>query len=151
MTDTQSVVEPQPARIGKDRRQLPSWRWEELRTTFWVVPSILVVVSVLLFIVTFQIDVSAYYGHLTLPVWIRTGSADAERQVLIAIAAAVITVDRRGVLHHDPGADARLPAVRSPNDAQLRARHREPGHARRLRRHVRLLRAVAGDHQQRQR
>ena len=35
---------------------------------------------------------AAYYGHLTLPVWIRTGSADAERQVLIAIAAAVITV-----------------------------------------------------------
>ena len=29
---------------------------------------------------------------LTLPFWIRTGSADAERQVLIAIAAAVITV-----------------------------------------------------------
>ena len=27
-----------------------------------------------------------------LPTWIRTGSADAERQVLIAIAAAVITV-----------------------------------------------------------
>ncbi len=29
---------------------------------------------------------------LTLPAWIRTGNADAERQVLIAIAAAVITV-----------------------------------------------------------
>ncbi|HEX4128018.1 MAG TPA: DUF2254 domain-containing protein [Acidimicrobiales bacterium] len=92
MTDADRAVEPQPARIGKDRRQLPSWRWEELRTTFWVVPSVLVVVSVLLFIVTFQIDVAAYHGHLTLPVWIRTGSADAERQVLIAIAAAVITV-----------------------------------------------------------
>ena len=49
-------------------------------------------VSVLLFLVTFEIDVAAYHGHLTLPVWIRTGSADAERQVLIAIAAAVITV-----------------------------------------------------------
>ena len=92
MTDAERVVEPQPARIDKDRRQLPSWRWEELRTTFWVVPSILIVVAVLLFIVTFQIDVAAYYGHLALPVWIRTGSADAERQVLIAIAAAVITV-----------------------------------------------------------
>ena len=30
-------------------------------------------VSVLLFIVTFEIDVAAHYGHLTLPVWIRTG------------------------------------------------------------------------------
>jgi uncharacterized membrane protein len=92
MTDIDEVVAPQPARVGKDRRKLPSWRWEELRTTLWVVPSILVVVSVLLFIVTFEIDVAVYHGHLTLPVWIRTGSADAERQVLIAIAAAVITV-----------------------------------------------------------
>jgi uncharacterized membrane protein len=90
--DAERIVEPQPARIGKDRRQLPSWRWEELRTTFWVVPSILVVVSVILFLVTLQIDIAAYHRHLTLPVWIRTGSADAERQVLIAIAAAIITV-----------------------------------------------------------
>ncbi len=82
----------QPARVGKDRQNLPSWRLEELRTTLWVVPSILVVVAVLLFVVTFAVDVAAYDNHLTLPVWIRTGSADAERQVLIAIAAAVITV-----------------------------------------------------------
>src|SRR5580698_3961886 len=81
-----------PHSLAGQRRKLPSWRWEELRTTFWVVPSVLIVVSVLLFIVTFEIDVAAHYGHLTLPVWIRTGSADAERQVLIAIAAAVITV-----------------------------------------------------------
>ena len=59
MSDVQRPGEPQPARIGKDRRKLPSWRWEELRTTFWVVPSILIVVSVLLFIVTFEIDVAA--------------------------------------------------------------------------------------------
>ncbi len=88
----EQVVGPQPARIGKDRRQLPSWRWEELRTTLWVVPSLLVVVAVLLFSATFAIDVAAYNGHFTLPTWIRTGSPDAERQVLIAIAAAVITV-----------------------------------------------------------
>jgi uncharacterized membrane protein len=92
VSDIEEVVAPQPARVGKDRRQLPSWRWEELRTTLWVVPSIFVVVSVLLFIVTFEIDVAVYHRHLALPVWIRTGNADAERQVLIAIAAAVITV-----------------------------------------------------------
>jgi uncharacterized membrane protein len=89
---TREIVPPQPARAGKDRRKLPSWRWEELRTTLWVVPSILIVVSVLLFVITFEIDLAAYHGHLTLPHWIRTGTADAERQVLIAIAAAVITV-----------------------------------------------------------
>jgi Predicted membrane protein (DUF2254) len=92
VTDIEDVVAPQPARAGKDRRQLPSWRWEELRTTLWVVPSILVVVSVLLFIATFEIDIAAFHGHLALPVWIRTGNAASERQVLIAIAAAVITV-----------------------------------------------------------
>jgi uncharacterized membrane protein len=52
----------------------------------------IVVVSVLLFVLSFEIDVAAFHRQLTLPVWIRTGSADAERQVLIAIAAAVITV-----------------------------------------------------------
>ena len=52
---------------------------------------------------------------------------------------------RRGrrVLHHDPGADAGVAAVRPPHDAQLRPRHRQPGHAGRLRRHVRLLGAGA--------
>jgi uncharacterized membrane protein len=92
VTDIDELVTPQPARAGKDRRQLPSWRWEELRTTLWVVPTILIVVSVLLFLVTFEIDLAAFHGHIHLPDWIRTGTADAERQVLIAIAAAVITV-----------------------------------------------------------
>ncbi|MGO9854994.1 MAG: DUF2254 domain-containing protein [Acidimicrobiales bacterium] len=93
MTDHDEVAAPQPARVTKDRRQLPSWRWEELRTTLWVVPSILVVFSAVLFIVTFEIDLAAYHDpHSFLPTWIRTGSADAERQVLIAIAAAIITV-----------------------------------------------------------
>ena len=92
MSDVDEIVTPQPARVGKDRRQLPSWRWEEFRTTLWVVPTILIVVSVLLFLVTFQIDLAAFHGHIHLPEWIRTGTADAERQVLIAIAAAVITV-----------------------------------------------------------
>ena len=92
VSEIEETVPPQPARVGKDRRQLPSWRWEELRTTFWVVPSILIVVSVLLFLVTFEIDVAAYHDPHILPSWIRTGSPDAERQVLIAIAASVITV-----------------------------------------------------------
>jgi uncharacterized membrane protein len=71
---------------------LPSWRREALSTTFWLVPTVLVVVAAGLFAVTFAIDEAAYHHHLTLPFWIRTGSADAGRQVLIAIAAAIITV-----------------------------------------------------------
>jgi uncharacterized membrane protein len=71
---------------------LPSWRREALRTTFWLVPAVLVAAAGLLFVVTLEIDLAAYHHHLTLPFWIRMGNADASRQVLIAIAAAVITV-----------------------------------------------------------
>ncbi len=74
------------------RRKLPGWREEALRTTFWLVPCIIVVVALVLFAATFAVDFAAYHHHLTLPFWFRTGSADAGRQVLIAIAAAVITV-----------------------------------------------------------
>jgi uncharacterized membrane protein len=79
--------------VRDEQTKLPSWRWEALRTTFWLVPTVLVVVAALLFLVTFRIDLAAYHHHLTLPFWIRhNGTADAGRQVLIAIAAAVITV-----------------------------------------------------------
>src|ERR1700691_3843417 len=73
------------------RRTLPNWRWEALRTTFWFVPAVLIVAATLIFVVTFAIDVAAYYHHLQLPFWLHLGSADAGRDVLIAIAAAIIT------------------------------------------------------------
>jgi uncharacterized membrane protein len=91
MDETTELTTPSHRYLGNSRK-LPSWRWEELRTTFWVVPSLLVIVATVLFVVTFEIDLAAFHHHLTLPFWIRTGSADAGRQVLIAIAAAVITV-----------------------------------------------------------
>ena len=80
------------ARGRSGQRKLPSWRLEALKTTFWVMPTVLVLVAGLLFVVTFEIDWAAYHHHLHLPFWIESGSADAARQVLIAIAAAVITV-----------------------------------------------------------
>jgi uncharacterized membrane protein len=79
-------------RTYPDQRALPSWRWEALRTTLWLVPTLLIVVAIVLFAATFEVDLASFHHHLTLPFWIRTGSADAGRQVLIAIAAAVITV-----------------------------------------------------------
>ncbi|MGA2527839.1 MAG: DUF2254 domain-containing protein [Acidimicrobiales bacterium] len=105
MTDSRSPAASQPpvpqevprasfeSQQNWDRhRKLASWRWEALRTTLWLVPSVLVVVAGLLFFVTYEIDWAAYYGHITLPFWMRTESADAGREILIAIAAAVITV-----------------------------------------------------------
>jgi uncharacterized membrane protein len=64
-------------RINADQRKLPNWRWEALRTTFWLVPTGLIVVATLFFVVTFEIDLAGFHHHLTLPYWIRTGSADA--------------------------------------------------------------------------
>jgi uncharacterized membrane protein len=72
--------------------RLPAWRREALRTTLWVIPTVEVVLAVALFVVTYTIDRAAYRGELTLPSWVNKGSADAARQILIGIAAAVITV-----------------------------------------------------------
>jgi uncharacterized membrane protein len=85
-------VPPAPVRGRDGQRKLPSWRWEALRTTFWLAPTVLVVVACALFAGTVTADLAVYHHHLHLPSWIETGSADAGRQVLIAIAAAVITV-----------------------------------------------------------
>jgi len=69
-----------------------SWQREELRTTLWLVPSLLVGTSVGLFAVTFGLDVAHYHGHLSYPSFIHALGADAARQILTTIAAAVITV-----------------------------------------------------------
>jgi uncharacterized membrane protein len=53
---------------------------------------VLVLVAGLLFLLTLEIDWAVYHKHLSLPFWIVAGGADAGREVLIAIAAAVITV-----------------------------------------------------------
>jgi len=77
------------ARVGY---RLPAWRREALRTTLWLVPTVLVTAAVALFALTLELDQLVYHHHVVLPHWVVTGSADAGRQVLIAIAAAVITV-----------------------------------------------------------
>ncbi|MHB8512232.1 MAG: DUF2254 domain-containing protein [Actinomycetota bacterium] len=63
-----------------------------MRTTLWVVPTIFIAGIGVLFFITYRIDWSVYYGHIHLPSWIHPASADAARQVLIGIAAAIITV-----------------------------------------------------------
>jgi uncharacterized membrane protein len=58
----------------------------------WVVPAIQVAAAVVLFIVVYELDRAAYRGDIEFPSWVNSGSADAARQILIGIAAAVITV-----------------------------------------------------------
>ncbi|MHB8465841.1 MAG: DUF2254 domain-containing protein [Acidimicrobiales bacterium] len=68
------------------------WRREALRTNLWLVPTVQVLAAVALFVLTYSLDWAAYTHRLDLPSWVNAGGADAARQVLTAIAAAVITV-----------------------------------------------------------
>jgi uncharacterized membrane protein len=68
------------------------WRREALRTNLWLVPMFEVLGVLALYLVTHAVDRSAYEHRLTLPPWLIFGSADAARQILTALAAAVITV-----------------------------------------------------------
>jgi uncharacterized membrane protein len=68
------------------------WRSEVLRTNLWLVPGIEVLAAIVLFAGTLALDRAAYNGDFGLPSWVISGTADASRQILTAIAAAVITV-----------------------------------------------------------
>ncbi|MEY9931408.1 putative membrane protein [Catenulispora sp. GP43] len=68
------------------------WRREALRTNLWLVPAFEVAGAVLLFVFTYTVDRAVYRGAVRLPFWVISGTADASRQILTTIAAAVITV-----------------------------------------------------------
>jgi uncharacterized membrane protein len=65
---------------------------EELRTNLWFVPLVEVIVAVALFAGTYALDRAAFDGDFRLPSWALSGSADAARQILTTVAAAIITV-----------------------------------------------------------
>ncbi len=65
---------------------------EGLRTNLWLVPAIEVLAALGLFAATNVADRAAYHGSFVLPSWVISGSADAARQILTTIAAAIITV-----------------------------------------------------------
>ncbi|KAA2253970.1 DUF2254 domain-containing protein [Solihabitans fulvus] len=71
---------------------ISEWRREALRTNLWLVPTIEVLAAVALFTATFALDRAVYDGDFSLSSWVISGTADAARQILTAIAAAVITV-----------------------------------------------------------
>jgi len=68
------------------------WLRESLRTNLWVVPMLEVLVAIGLYIVTHTLDKAVYRGSITLPSWMVFGTADASRQILTSLGAAVITV-----------------------------------------------------------
>jgi uncharacterized membrane protein len=74
------------------RYGVPGWRQEALRTTLWVLPTLMVALAIALFAFTYQLDSGVASGRWRAPGWAIAGDPDAVRQVLIGIAAAVITV-----------------------------------------------------------
>ena len=68
------------------------WRREVLRTSLWFVPALEVAGAIVLFAGTLTADRANYRGDFTIPGWVISGSADTARQILTAIAAAIITV-----------------------------------------------------------
>jgi len=72
--------------------RLSAYRREALRTNLWLVPTLLIVGAVALFAGTYSLDRAAHDEAWHLPSFVISGSADAARQILTAIAAAVITV-----------------------------------------------------------
>jgi len=68
------------------------WRDEALRTNLWLIPAIESVAAVGLFALTLSIDQAASRHAVSLPSWVISGSPDAARQILAALAAAIITV-----------------------------------------------------------
>ena len=58
----------------------------------WFVPMLEIVGAIALFAISYAIDRRFYDHHQSLPGWVLSGSADAARQILTALAAAVITV-----------------------------------------------------------
>jgi uncharacterized membrane protein len=68
------------------------WRREVLRTNLWLVPAVEVLAAAVLFVGTYALDRAAYHHVFSVPGWVISGSADAARQILTAIAAAIITV-----------------------------------------------------------
>ncbi|HTP15294.1 MAG TPA: DUF2254 family protein, partial [Streptosporangiaceae bacterium] len=89
------VVQGAGARALPVIRRLPrgsQWRREVLRTNLWLVPAVEVAAAVALFAGTYALDRAAFSGDFGLPGWVLSGSPDAARQILTAIAAAIITV-----------------------------------------------------------
>jgi len=67
-------------------------RREKLRTNLWFVPALKVLAAIVLFAITCTLDRAAYNGAFRIPGWVIGGTPDAARQVLTAVAAAIITV-----------------------------------------------------------
>src|ERR1700722_6119434 len=79
--------------IGLKRFAVESdWRKETPPASLWLIPARQSVAVVPLFVLTLGIDHAAFHRELSLPSWVISGSPDAAREILAALAGALITV-----------------------------------------------------------
>jgi uncharacterized membrane protein len=66
--------------------------WNEIRTSLWFVPSVLVFTSAFLAFMMIEIDHGVQADDITVPDWVFGGSADGARTLLSTIAGSLITI-----------------------------------------------------------
>jgi len=93
-----------------ESKELPSWRWEALRTTLWFVPAVLIVLGALMFLVTFKIDAAAYEHQSSFRLGCVT-QFQSGRDVLIASQRRSSPWSAWS-FNHDPCAHLGVPTVR---------------------------------------
>jgi uncharacterized membrane protein len=73
------------------RDRVRSW-WFDIRTSLWLVPSLITLAAVLLGLVTVRIDLRPRYDLQFESAWVFGGGAEGARGVLTAIAGTMMTV-----------------------------------------------------------
>lgn len=66
--------------------------WDSLHSSYWFLPTIILVIAIALAFIVLAIDRAGFYGPLEKWGWIYTGGSDGARAVLSAIAGSIITV-----------------------------------------------------------
>ena len=135
MTDDQRLSEAEARAGGRNgQRKLPNWRLEALKTTFWAdadYPGRRRRSSL-------SGDIRDRLGGVPPPppppVLDRVRERGRRPPGAHRHRGGGDHRGRRRVLDHHPGLDAGITTVRPPDDAQLRPRRRQPGHAGHLRR-----------------
>jgi uncharacterized membrane protein len=66
--------------------------WDSLHSSYWFLPTIILVIAIALAFTVLTLDRAGYYGPIEKWGWIYTGGSEGARAVLSAIAGSMITV-----------------------------------------------------------
>lgn len=66
--------------------------WDSLHSSYWFLPTIMLVGAIALSVFMLTLDREGYYGPLESWGWLYTGGTDGAREVLSAVSGSMITV-----------------------------------------------------------